>query len=275
MHSPAFTRGLSQVKRFFIRLPDGQSFAGVSLQQNSEFLLEDAERLHYLKTVLRLKGGEPVILVNEEKPESVLATVTRLERRSAVFSITQPLPAVADGLPDVVLACALIKEHRWEWLIQKTVELGVRRIQPLLTERCVIQLKLAEYARKQVRWQAIARAAAEQSEGLFIPAILLPSSLSGYLSNLDAVADRFLLQERGEARLPFAEAVQSCLQAARSVRTLHLALGPEGGWTDAEICQFKEAGFMGTSLGGRVLRAETAAMTAMGTIVALSDAGPS
>jgi 16S rRNA (uracil1498-N3)-methyltransferase len=139
--------------------------------------------------------------------------------------------------------------------------LGVRSIQPLLTERSVIRLYEKDFSKKLERWQSVLRSAAEQSEGLFIPVIETPLSVQTYLKKASNDL-RLLLQERGDSRKPMRDVF-----SAHQKRAVTLAIGPEGGWTVEELSLFEQSGFIGVSLGQRILRAETAAMAAMAAVV--------
>lgn len=284
-----------EAKRFFVTMAStvqSESTTGVLPSYPFEMTVTDEDTLHHLRTVCRAKVGELVTVVDPAQEQAYQAVITALEKNALTLRVESPLPALLDSLPTVVLAAALLKEQRWDALLQKTVELGVRHIVPLRAERSVVRLSEKDFARKQIRWQAILRAAAEQSEGLFIPSMQSAQSVASLTPFVESdefqailhackpqvpfkettgTVLKLLLRERGETRLP----LKQCIAAWRARQTpeeaalsaIVLAVGPEGGWTANEIRQFQQAGFVEASLGERILRSETAAMAAMAALV--------
>jgi 16S rRNA (uracil1498-N3)-methyltransferase len=250
------------LKRFFVTLPSSVADFPTQLTIEDDFVV------HHLRTVMRAKVGESVVLVDGERRQAYLATLQTLEKRTLSVQIEQLLTKAASELPSVTLAVALIKEQRWDWLIQKATELGVTAIQPITSERTIIKLAEKDIPKKQERWEAVMRSAAEQSEGLFIPAILPPVSVKALCDQVSAQVQRILLAERGAHR----DTLQTTLRKYSSQQhspdqTLLFAIGPEGGWTDGELAQFEQAGFAFASLGQRIMRSETAAVAAMAAVV--------
>jgi 16S rRNA (uracil1498-N3)-methyltransferase len=168
--------------------------------------------------------------------------------------------AVPSSRPlQVTLALSIFKFDRMEWAIEKCTELGVSRVIPVIARRT--EAHLAAAAPKRVeRWQRIARQAAEQSRRVSPPEITAPIKLK------DAVAlpgsTRIVLSEV-EHQVTVKEALDS-----RASGDIVLAFGPEGGWTEAEVEMFRNAGWSSASLGRTILRAETAAMAAMAIALA-------
>ncbi|WP_303675109.1 16S rRNA (uracil(1498)-N(3))-methyltransferase [Vampirovibrio chlorellavorus] len=245
------------LKRFFVSLPAPVAEFPATLT------LEDESVAHHLRTVMRARVGESVVLVDGERRQAYVAVLRALERRALTVQVERRLPPSDGNLPAVTLAVALIKEQRWDWLIQKATELGVSVIQPIASERTIIKLDEKDFGKKQERWEAVMRSAAEQSEGLFIPAILPPVSVKTLCHQGSIQGQRILLAERGAHR----ETLQAILRKHPSAQTLLFAIGPEGGWTDAELAQFEQAGFVFAGLGQRIMRSETAAMAAMAAVV--------
>lgn len=255
------------LKRFFVDLP-----APVA-DFPTQLTIEDEGVVHHLRTVMRAKVGESVVLVDGQRRQAYLAILQALEKRTLTAQVERPLAQPDGNLPAVTLAVALIKEQRWDWLIQKATELGVSAIQPIASERTIIKLDEKNFGKKQERWEAVMRSAAEQSEGLFIPVILPPVSVKSLCDQASAYNQRILLAERGAHR----ETLQTTLRKHPlqqhsppqhpSDQALLFAIGPEGGWTDGELAQFEQAGFVFASLGQRIMRTETAALAAMAAVV--------
>lgn len=223
---------------------------------------------HWIK-VLRLSVGTPVVLVAPETQQAFTGTLTALSKQGATVQLTAVRSAdPATRLPPITVGAALIKEHRWEWLLQKATELGAHTLAPLVTARTVI--KVHDPAKKQARWQAIVQAAAEQSEGWYLPTVTEPVPLAPWLiAQQETPGLKFLLLERGADRPSLITAVSEQSEAARQGVTL--AIGPEGGWTAEEVAQLTAGGFQPVSLGARILRSETAALTALGVLNCIYD----
>lgn len=161
------------------------------------------------------------------------------------------------SVPDITLALGIFKFDRMEWAIEKATELGVTRIIPVVAQRSEPHLAVAASKRVE-RWERIARQATEQSRGLAVPEIAQPIKLTELLKCETAV--RIVLSEL-EHDLMLKSAIP-----ANPQQTI-LALGPEGGWSESELIQFRDAGWVSASLGETILRAETAAIAAMAVIL--------
>jgi 16S rRNA (uracil1498-N3)-methyltransferase len=146
-----------------------------------------------------------------------------------------------------------------EWAIEKAVELGCTRIIPVLAQRTDKHLTQAAEKRAK-RWHRIALEAAKQSRRTEVPEITAPQRVSALIATAGRNSRRILLAETEQERT-----------LLRSLRRPHdstteeilIAVGPEGGWTPAELKLFEEAGWQSASLGPRILRAETAAIAAL------------
>jgi len=258
------TANTAGLKRFFAPLEAALSAFPAELTVTDEFVVK------HLGTVMRAKVGEQVVITDDARETAYLAEIQELQKRTVTFSVQGSLPKAVDPLPHTTLAVALIKEQRWDWLLQKATELGVRAIQPLFSERCIIRLSASDIPKKLERWGGVLRSAAEQSEGLFIPAILPPLSLAQFLSQsaeTSPEALKLVLMERGENR----QTLKNQLSQAKAEQPIILTIGPEGGWTAQEQGEFAKAGFDAVSIGQRILRSETAAIAALSNVVANFD----
>lgn len=244
------------LKRFFVSLDEPITLFPSLITVTDEVVA------HHLRAVMRAKAGEAVVIVDGQREQAYAAVIQEMQKQSIVLQVEQKLGASVMRLPPAVLVVSLIKEQRWDWLLQKATELGVRTVQPLLAERSVIRLGEKDISKKLERWQAVLRSAAEQSEGLFIPAILPPLSTQAYLSHVPSDALKLILRERGENR----HTLKQALTGIQADQTTIFAIGPEGGWTERELSAFEQAGFLPVSLGDRILRSETAAVAAMAAL---------
>jgi 16S rRNA (uracil1498-N3)-methyltransferase len=149
-----------------------------------------------------------------------------------------------------------------DWVIQKTTELGVRTIIPIESRLSIIQLKADRIAGQTARWKRIALEAAQQSEQWHIPTIAGPLSLSACVTQRPADSLTLILTERRNRIGTLADVT---LPASPEASILVL-VGPEGGWAEEEVSTAEWTGCVPITLGPRILRAETAAMTAIGIL---------
>ena len=205
------------------------------------------DEFHHSVRVVRVRVGEEVELF-DRAGNAARGTVQTLERESAVIITAESLPSRESPLA-VHLAMAVIQLEKFELVLQKATELGVRSILPMMTER--VELRPERYANKRERWEKIVFEAVKQSGRAFVPAIEEPL----------AFAD--VIRRTGEKILFDADAEPSTIERLHEVTLL---IGPEGGWTDEELLVARDAGCLFQRLGPRRLRAETAAIAAMAVI---------
>jgi 16S rRNA (uracil1498-N3)-methyltransferase len=206
-----------------------------------------ADEARHLREVLRLKPGDQVSVFDGEGKE-FRARVAQARREFAELDLDEEIEAARPESPlQITLAVALLKGEKFDLVVQKATELGVTKIVPLITRYADIKLRDESDASKRVaRWQRIALEAAKQSGRAVVPEVSLPVAVNSLLS------ERCLLfSERGG-------------QGLRPIETDEITaiIGSEGGWSDEELEQARAAGAQIVTLGGRILRSETAAITA-------------
>jgi len=232
--------------------------------------LTDPTIAHHAATVLRLKPTTYLTVIHTGLEASYLAKVSDLSTKHLTLEILSQDDAVLDGLPHITLMAALIKGQRWDWLLQKATELGVRSIQPLVTQRTVVKTK--EWKHKLPRWQEITRAAVEQCDGRFLPTLLEPQPLTQACQELKAQTLKLVMMERGDGRVSLAQALaKHCATAQRLPNALCMAVGPEGGFTPDELATLIAEDFQPIHYGRRILKAETAAIAGVAGVIALYD----
>ena len=206
-----------------------------------------ADEARHLRDVLRLKAGDEVYVFDGLGRE-FRCTVVNTKRDTAELQIEGEVdPAKPESQLQLNLCVALLKGEKFDLVVQKATELGVTRITPLLTRYADIHLRDAADATKRVaRWQRIALEAAKQSGRAFLPEISLPVAFE----NVELAGIAVMFSERD------GEPIES-LPAASSITAL---VGSEGGWADEEIEAARARDFHIVTLGGRILRAETAAI---------------
>lgn len=207
----------------------------------------------YLITVLRLDIGAKVTIL-DGVGGLYQSTIAQVGKEAVVCELGPLETATGESEREVHLWMACIKSDRMEWLIQKATELGVAAIHLMDTARTVMHHPDG----KMDRWRKIAREAAEQSERGRIPAILDSRPLAGRSLPLGA----FYCAERR----PDVPSIRTAA-GKNAGEALHVLVGPEGGWTEAECAMFAEKGAGPVSLGTRILRAETAAIAALALLL--------
>ena len=208
----------------------------------------------HLSRVLRARVGQEFDIATGEEVRR--GRITRIQPDRIEFELGEVIPASSP--PQVTLALSIFKFDRMEWAIEKCTELGVARIVPVVAHRTESPLAAAAVKRVE-RWLRLVRQASEQSRRASPPEVSQPVKLKDALG-LPGRA-RILLSESEKVVM-----LKDALQSAAS--DVVLALGPEGGWTDSEFDQFREAGWSSASLGNTILRAETAAIAATAVVLA-------
>jgi 16S rRNA (uracil1498-N3)-methyltransferase len=217
-----------------------------------------SDEARHLREVLRLKVGDEVYVFNGAGKE-FHCRVEESRRDSAQLEVLAEVdPARPESRLHLTLAVALLKGEKFDLVVQKATELGVYEVVPVATKLADIRLRDESDAAKRVaRWQRIALEAAKQSGRAVVPRIAIPVSFASLINEADAEpqARRLMFSERNG---------QSLTKATELLPTkgfpLTALVGSEGGWTDEELTGAREAGWTIVTLGGRTLRAETAAI---------------
>lgn len=217
--------------------------------------------LHHLRESLRLHPGEALI-ITDDRGVRYRTEVVEVTARQLVSRIIETATAPAKTGPSLVLAQALLKGEKMDWVIQKATELGVDRIIPVYAARSVVKLRADRTEHQLARWQRIALEAAQQSERWSVPKIEEPATLS-QLATSDGGSFKIILAERSNGA-----SLQSIALPTRSDDTLVLLIGPEGGWNEEELSLSLTDGYTAVTLGTRILRAETAAIAAISILQA-------
>ena len=221
------------------------------------------EHAAHLARVLRAEVGQEFdIATGEEVRRGTITTISD-DRIEFALGAKQHL-RLRSAAPKITLALAIFKFDRLEWAIEKCTEIGVARIIPVIARRTDAHLASAA-AKRRERWQRIVRQAAEQSRRAAPPEIAAPVKLKDLEGVLGADTLRVVLAESlaaSEVDTRLGEILQSHSVGVETGDEVALAVGPEGGWADAELTWFYEMGWVAASLGDSILRAETAAIVA-------------
>ena len=208
------------------------------------------DEFHHSVRVVRVRAGEAVE-VFDKSGRLARGVIESIEHDHAVVRIDEELASRESKL-DLHLAMAIIQLEKFELVLQKATELGVRSIIPLVTDR--IELRRERYAGKLERWNRILFEAVKQSGRSIVPAIEEPQSFAEVLAR------------PGDKLLFDADAEPSTWPS--SMQSVIVFIGPEGGWSDDELASARNAGCAFERLGPRRLRAETAAIVACAVVAA-------
>lgn len=224
--------------RRFYAPPENFETAGIIL---------NTEETRHLRDVLRLRAGEKVRVFDGAGKEFLCGIETIEKKETRLKIIEEVTPAAPESNLDLTLAVALLKGEKFDLAIQKAVELGVSKFAPLLTKRADVKLKDAE--KKLERWQKIVLEASKQCGRAKLMEIEAPQDFAKFVKALSN-GTRILFSERGGEDF----------SAVKSAGKIIAVTGAEGGWEDSEIEFARKNGFQIITFGGRILRAETAAI---------------
>jgi 16S rRNA (uracil1498-N3)-methyltransferase len=219
-----------------------------------------SETASHLAKVLRARSGDELILFNGDGREfnGAIETV-RGSRVSA--SIGDSRPVNRESPLSITLLQCVPRGDRMDFIVQKTTELGVARIVPVLSQRSVVRLDKSQAASKAVHWRAVAVSACEQCGRNRLPTIEAAQPLLNYLGESSPGTGPRLVLEPESA--PHANITADLGRAEAAIADAEIAIGPEGGFASDELEAFRVAGFSQIGLGPRILRAETAAIAAV------------
>ena len=221
--------------------------------------LVGAQAEHMARVLRAQPGMEADVVAGGHVFHAEVAAVSSSEVRFNLITEFEADPA----LP-LTLVLAVYKFDRMEWVIEKATELGVAALAPVIARRTEKHLALAAEKRAE-RWRRIAHEAAQQARRSDVPIIFDPAPLAARV-RAASEATRIVLAEQ-ERTTTLRNALDEAVTAAEEeMPTLEIAVGPEGGWAPEEEALFDANGWRAVSLGPRILRAETAAVTAMAVI---------
>ena len=233
------------IARFFSPAPVGQS---------AIFELPEA-LAHHATRVLRLKVGEPIVLFDGLGGE--YAAVIESIGRGVVVRVEAHQPIERESPLNVTLYQALPTGDKMDWVVQKAVELGVASIVPVAADRSVLKLEGSRADKRVLHWNQVAVAACEQCGRNRVPSVAAITTLPAALAQCSA-----------ETRLMLAPGADLVLGRLEMAGSIALFIGPEGGWSEAELRAARAMGVQSLQLGPRVLRTETAGLAALAALAA-------
>lgn len=236
-----------------MRIP--RIYLNTSLNSGISIELDERAFQHTVK-VLRLREADEIILFNGHGDE-YSATLQQVTKKHARAQVNERIENNTESSLSIQLALGISKGERMDFAIQKAVELGVTDIIPLYTERCVVNLDSKREAKRLEHWQGVIISACEQSGRDVLPALHTPIDIR---KNFSALPDNELKLTLS----PYAE--QTLKQINKPDKNVLILIGPEGGLSEQEVELAVQQGFVAVRMGPRILRTETAALTAVSTI---------
>jgi len=248
----------------FVPPEDIESKKGISLS---------TDKSHYLVSVLRCMEGDAITVI-DGTGRAYNAKIARISKGNVLIDITGENASDAESSINLILCQSILKGDKMDMVIQKATELGVKEIVPVITERTLVK-----NTRKTGRWRKIAEEAAEQCGRTVIPTVHEPIQFNEFLEGQDnkkrgvmghwsnEKMNGFIFWEEGGLALE--EAIKKLLHSPslyNSNTPIFVFVGPEGGFTSDEVKLAEAHGFVRTTLGRRILRAETAAIVSLSLV---------
>ena len=228
---------------------------------NEEMYIEGVDARHISK-VLRMQPGAQLQIVSDDGVSAV-AEITAIDSERVMVRCLEKLAESHEPRVKLVLAQGLAKGEKMDFIIQKAVEMGAYSVIPVAMEHSVVRLDGAKAAKKVERWQKIAESAAKQSKRDIIPEVQPVQSMAEMLAK--CTGQTKIIAYECEDRLSLKAALKAAEEAG-GISELLLIIGPEGGISEGELEQARQAGAVPVSLGRRILRAETAGLVAISAI---------
>ena len=236
----------------------------IHIYQPGTYQLHDAVLLsegasHHVSRVLRMRTNDALTLFCGDN-HTYSARIIAIQKHWVTVRIEGVRFANRESPCIIHLAQGIAKKEQMAFIIQKAVELGVASITPVITQHCTIKLDANQLAKRYTQWESIAVGACEQSGRNKLPVIHPPCHFETYLAQ-NTTPYRYLLDPKSETN--FRDGIQD-----HTPGEISLLIGPEGGLHPEEISNARAAKFQGISLGPRILRTETATLTALSVLQA-------
>ena len=226
-----------------------------------KIIIEGGDVLHISK-VLRMSEGDELTLC-DGRGMDYIATISEIDVKRIVCEIREKKKSDTEAEIEVTLVQGLPKASKMDYIIQKTTELGIRRIIPCALSRCVVKLENRKAEEKKVeRWRKISEEAAKQSGRGVIPEVTMPVNLDEAIKELRDYDIVFVPYECEEENN-----IKSVLTSVEKPKKVGFIIGPEGGFDIAEIEKIRSAGIKTVTLGKRILRTETAGEAVLSMIM--------
>lgn len=239
-----------------IHMSTPRLFQQISLHENITLTLS-LDAAHYLGHVRRAKENDALIIFNGEGGE-YHAKILSIKKNKFTVKILSHEAVNRESPLNLHLAQGVARGEKMDFIVQKAVELGIKKITPLLTERSTVKLDADKRIKKQQHWQAVAISACEQSGRNLVPEICLPLTLTQWLETFQGFG--MMLSPYGDRQI--------LDLSMPNEDSLTLLVGPEGGLSAEEVTQLQRKEFISLKLGPRILRTETAPLAVIAILQA-------
>jgi 16S rRNA (uracil1498-N3)-methyltransferase len=219
--------------------------------------ITDPHEIHHIRDVLRLKKGSEVCVFNG-KNEEALAMIEEVRDTAVRLQVRSVWQKGKDGKPRIILACAVPKKAKFEFILEKATELGVDVLIPLKTKRTQVIFTEDKQRAKQERFQKVVLNAAKQCGRADIPRIGLMTPLAEALKDLDPQGLAVIPSLNGQN-----SPIREVLDKHQKPVSVTFLIGPEGDFTPDEVALAREHGCIPVSLGPTVLKVDTAALAVL------------
>lgn len=239
-----------------------QKFFVKSNQINDNIIEIIGTDVNHIINVLRMKIDDEIQICDEETSQNYLVKITSYNKEKVVCLIEKQIKSLVETDFDIDIYQGLPKADKMELIIQKTTEIGVKKIIPVSMARCVVKLNEKDENKKIERWQKIAEVAAKQSKRDVIPKIenaININELCEKLKNYDV----FIVAYEDEKKINLKHVLKKNTEAKK----IGVLVGPEGGIDIDEVEKIKKYGAKIVTLGNRILRTETAPIVIASNIV--------
>jgi 16S rRNA (uracil1498-N3)-methyltransferase len=238
-------------------------FFAPSLDAGDEAVMLPRDEAEHLTRVLRLGVGDDVA-VFDGRGHEWRARVVSVVRRDVRVQLLSRIEPAAEAVVALTLAQAVLKGEKMDDIVRDAVMLGVAAVQPLVTSRAETTVAALSRGARLDRWRRVALASVKQSQRAVLPDIRRPLTLESFLQDPQAALP-LMLVEPGAAGADAAEPL-TALQGLPTPQDATVFVGPEGGWTDKELADARQAGARLVTLGRRTLRADAAPIAAISVL---------
>lgn len=238
--------------RFFVE-PD---------QVKDKSILIEGANMNHMKHVLRMRVGD-VVTISDGQQKDYRCIIKTIMEDEILLDIETVVPTTNELLSKISLFQGIPKKDKMEWIIQKTIELGVCEVVPVKMKRCVVKLDDKTAKKKVERWEGIAEAAAKQSKRSIIPIVQSPIGFKDMMEQLERM-DLVLVPYENAEGMAYTRTV---LGQLKGIKNIGIVIGPEGGFDQDEINHLMATEAKIISLGRRILRTETAGMTLLANLM--------
>ncbi|MBR6329155.1 MAG: 16S rRNA (uracil(1498)-N(3))-methyltransferase [Lachnospiraceae bacterium] len=226
--------------------------------------------VNHIKNVLRLKSGEELDACAEDG-KIYRCIIESVERELVVCSLSFIKEADCELCCGIYLFQGLPKGDKMDLIVQKAVELGVKEIIPVECARSVVKLDDKKAAKKQERWQQIAKGAAEQAGRAYVPQVKMPVTMKEAAAMASGADVKLIPYEMASSQGHGMDETRAIFSALKPGQDIAVFIGPEGGFEDSEVELCGSSGIEKITLGRRILRTETAGLTVLSWIVLMLE----